>query len=98
MGVAGASANGRFILLSRMAGLLACAFSMVLGEWASVTISRELAEREISVEKDEPGMVPEEEREELQLIHEAKGLAADMAKEFSKRRVSDPRNALDVLT
>ena len=98
MGVAGASANGRFILLSGMAGLLAGAFSMALGEWVSVTSSRELAEREISVEKDELGIAPEEEREELQLIYEAKGLTADMAKELSKRLVSDPRNALDVLT
>jgi len=36
--------------------------------------------------------------QELQLIYEAKGLTDDMAKELSKRLVSDPRNALDVLT
>jgi hypothetical protein len=73
MGVAGASPNEHFILLSGMAGLLAGAFSMALGEWVSVTSSRELATREINIERDELAFSPEEEREELQLIYEAKG-------------------------
>jgi VIT1/CCC1 family predicted Fe2+/Mn2+ transporter len=98
MGVAGATANERFILLSGMAGLLAGAFSMALGEWVSVTSSRELAAREMDVERDELVFAPEEEREELQLIYEAKGLNSDMAKQLSQRLVDDPRNALDVLT
>lgn len=98
MGVAGASPNEHFILLSGMAGLLAGAFSMALGEWVSVTSSRELATREINIERDELAFSPEEEREELQLIYESKGLASDKAKELSQRLVDDPRNALDVLT
>lgn len=98
MGVAGASPNGHFILFSGMAGLLAGAFSMALGEWVSVTSSRELATREINIERDELTFSPEEEREELQLIYEAKGLTSDMAEKLSKRLVDDPSNALDVLT
>jgi VIT1/CCC1 family predicted Fe2+/Mn2+ transporter len=98
MGVAGASVSGHVILVTGMAGLLAGAFSMALGEWVSVTSSRELAEREIHVERDELAAAPEEEREELQLIYEAKGLPADQAAELSRRLVTDPSNALDALT
>ncbi len=98
MGVAGASPDGHIILLTGMAGLLAGACSMALGEWVSVTSTRELAEREMSIERDELAAAPEEEREELQLIYEAKGLPVDEAKQLSQRLVADPKHALDVLT
>src|ERR1700758_2677820 len=45
MGVAGASINSHGILMTGIAGLLAGACSMALGEWISVTSSHELAER-----------------------------------------------------
>jgi VIT1/CCC1 family predicted Fe2+/Mn2+ transporter len=98
MGVAGASTSSGIILLTGLAGLLAGACSMALGEWISVTSSRELAEREIGVERDELAAAPEEEREELQLIYEAKGVPVDEAKQLSQRLVAEPRHALDVLT
>lgn|SRR6266851_2537052 len=53
MGVAGASINHHWILMTGIAGLLAGACSMALGEWVSVTSSRELAEREIRIESSE---------------------------------------------
>jgi VIT1/CCC1 family predicted Fe2+/Mn2+ transporter len=98
MGVAGASSNSHAILVTGIAGLLAGACSMALGEWVSVTSSRELAEREMSIERDELAAAPEEEREELQLIYEAKGLPPDEAKQLSLRLVGDPAQALDILT
>jgi vacuolar iron transporter family protein len=97
MGVAGATTNGSAILVSGLAGLLAGAFSMALGEWVSVTSSRELAERELRVERDELALAPEEEREELQLIYEAKGVPKDEAKQLSTRLLHDKNTALDVL-
>ena len=98
MGVAGASSNAHAILLAGSAGLLAGACSMALGEWVSMTSSRELAERQVSIERDELEAAPDEEREELQLIYEAKGLPPDEAKQLSERLVRDPKNALDVLS
>ncbi len=68
MGVAGAEASSQAILIAGLAGLLAGASSMALGEWISVTSSRELAQRELRVEAEELAAAPEEEREELQLI------------------------------
>ena len=97
MGVAGASSNGHAILVAGLAGLLAGAFSMALGEWISVTSARELAEREIRVERDELAAAPEEEREELQLIYEAKGVPTNEASQLSRTLLRDPRTALGVL-
>lgn len=97
MGVAGASTSSHAILVTGLAGLLAGAFSMALGEWVSVTSSRELAEREIRVESEELSAAPEEEREELQLIYEAKGIPKDEAQQLSMRLLGDHDAALDVL-
>ena len=97
MGVAGASVDAHAILLTGAAGLLAGACSMALGEWVSVTSSRELAEREMSIERDELAAAPEEEREELQLIYEAKGVPRDEARQLSERLLAEPKHALDVL-
>ena len=97
MGVAGASSNNHTILVGGMAGLLAGACSMALGEWVSVTSSRELAERELRIERDELAVAPEEERAELQLIYEAKGLPTQEASELSKKLVGDERAAVQVL-
>jgi len=97
MGVAGANIDTHAILLTGIAGLLAGACSMAMGEWISVTSSRELAEREMRTERDELEANPEEERHELQLIYEAKGLGSDEASELADKLLSDPATAADVL-
>jgi VIT1/CCC1 family predicted Fe2+/Mn2+ transporter len=97
MGVAGAAASGKTILLTGIAGLLAGACSMALGEWVSVTSSRELAEREIRIERAELEANPEEEREELQLIYEAKGLTTEEARDVAAKLTADPTTALQTL-
>jgi VIT1/CCC1 family predicted Fe2+/Mn2+ transporter len=97
MGVAGASVDRGTIVLTGIAGLLAGACSMALGEWVSVTSARELAQREVGIEKSEVEQNPTEEREELQLIYEAKGLAAQEADRLSRAVMKDERTALDTL-
>ena len=84
MGVAGASFNNHVLLLTGLAGLLAGAFSMALGEWISVTSSRELSEREIKIESEEFDMNPQAEQEELQLIYESKGMKPADAQNLAK--------------
>jgi VIT1/CCC1 family predicted Fe2+/Mn2+ transporter len=98
MGVAGAAPSGHAVLLTGVAGLVAGAFSMALGEWVSVTSARELAEREVAAEEDELAVTPEDEREELQLIYEAKGLSRAEADQLSRELLARPRTALEVLT
>ncbi len=97
MGVAGAEGGERATLIAGLAGLLAGASSMALGEWVSVTSSRELAERELQIEREELAAAPEEEREELQLIYEAKGIPPADARQLSKSLLEDQDTALDVL-
>lgn len=97
MGVAGATVDTHTLLLTGTAGLLAGACSMAMGEWISVTSSRELAERELRTEREELAADPEEERQELQLIYEAKGLPAAEAAELSAKLLKDPAAAVDVL-
>ena len=97
MGVAGAQLSGRGIVITGLAGLLAGAGSMALGEWLSVQSSRELYEREIQTEGEELATVPEEEQEELALIYQAKGLPPSQARAVAKRLVANRANALDTL-
>jgi VIT1/CCC1 family predicted Fe2+/Mn2+ transporter len=97
MGVAGADTQGRAVLVAGLAGLLAGAFSMALGEWISVTSSRELYERQIGVEREELEANPAEEQEELALIYQAKGMRPEQAAEIAARLIGDPAAALDTL-
>jgi len=97
MGVAGASIDRHGILVTGVAGLIAGACSMALGEWVSVTSARELAEREIRIESSELQEDPKGEGEELQLIYEAKGLGANDAKRVVDQLLSDKTATLDAL-
>ena len=45
MGVAGANLSGQSVLITGLAGLLAGACSMAIGEWLSVQSARELSQR-----------------------------------------------------
>ena len=74
MGVAGAGAANRVVLLTGLAGLVAGACSMALGEWLSVTNARELASTQIAKEAEEIEQTPQAEQHELALIYQAKGL------------------------
>src|SRR5213593_3830691 len=97
MGVAGAATDAQLILVTGLAGLLAGACSMALGEWVSVTSARELAEREIRIESSELSEDPEGEGEELKLIYEAKGLSASEADTMVRRLLADRATAIDAL-
>ncbi len=98
MGVAGASLQPHQILLTGLAGLLAGALSMAIGEWLSVQSARELYGRQLAVEREELEQAPEEERQELSLIYQAKGLEAAASDELASRIISDRATALDTLS
>lgn len=97
MGVAGADLAAHAILVTGLAGLLAGACSMALGEWLSVSTTRESYQRQIKTEADELAQVPEEEQEELALIYQAKGLPEDQAKTLAQRLIANKETALDTL-
>jgi vacuolar iron transporter family protein len=97
MGVAGANAAEKTILLTGLAGLAAGACSMAMGEWLSVNSSRELAQRQIDIEAAELEQSPEEEIEEITLIYEAKGLARPQAEALARQMMGNRQTALDTL-
>jgi VIT1/CCC1 family predicted Fe2+/Mn2+ transporter len=97
MGVAGATDSNSAVLIAALAGLLAGAGSMALGEWLSVQSSRELYEKQIKIEAEEIANSPEEEQEELALIYQAKGLPEDRARELASHMMADKGSILDTL-
>lgn len=97
MGVAGAAVADTTLLLTGLAGLVAGACSMAMGEWLSVTSSRELYRSQIATEAEELREVPEEEKEELILIYQAKGIAEPQARALAERLLSNEGTALDTL-
>jgi VIT1/CCC1 family predicted Fe2+/Mn2+ transporter len=97
LGIAGAGAEPRALLLTGLAGLLAGAFSMAAGEYVSMRSQREMYEHQIGLERDELAEYPEQEAEELALIYHARGLELDEARTVARRLVSSPEQALDTL-
>ncbi len=98
MGVAGASSGGHAVLIAGLAGMLAGALSMAIGEWLSVQSARELYAHQVKVERDELLAVPDEEEEELVLIYQSKGLTNEQARLMSQSIVGgDIGRAVDTL-
>jgi len=97
LGMAGAAAEPRTLLLTGIAGLLAGAFSMAAGEYVSVRSQREVFEYQIGLEREELAEYPQAEADELALIYTAKGMPADDARRLAQHLVADPERALDTL-
>ncbi len=95
MGVAGASADNKIIVLTGIAGLLAGSFSMAAGEYISMQSQRELFQRQIDLEREELKIMPEDEERELATIYRAKGLSVSEAALVAHRLMQDPDQALD---
>jgi len=97
MGVAGAATSAHTILITGIAGLVAGSCSMAMGEWLSVNSARELGQKQIATEAAELEQAPEEEKEELVLIYQAKGLPEAQARALADRLLSNKDTALDTL-
>ncbi|KVV15776.1 VIT1/CCC1 transporter family protein [Flavobacterium sp. TAB 87] len=97
MGVAGAAVSNNTILLTGIAGLLAGAISMALGEWLSVQSSRELNQRQIDLETEELQASPEEEKKELVLLYQAKGMDFVEAQKLANKAFETHETAIDAI-
>src|ERR1700675_4952285 len=97
MGVAGAAIPSNTILLTGLAGLVAGACSMAMGEWLSVTSSRELNQQQIDIEADELERMPDEEKEQMILSYQAKGLDEASARALADKLMANKDTALDTL-
>ncbi len=97
MGVAGAALASKQILITGLAGMLAGAASMALGEWLSVQSSRELYENQLKIEAEEIAIAPKEEAEELALIYEARGIQPEQARALAQQIMANRESALETM-
>ncbi len=97
MGIAGATSGQQGVLLAGLAGLLAGALSMALGEWISVKSSQELSENQMQLEMDELVSNPEGEEKELVLIYQSKGIQEEQAKKMAAVVMLDADEAHKIL-
>ncbi len=79
VGVAGASNSSSFILTAGIAGTVAGALSMAVGEYVSVSTQRDTEKALLEKERIELIESPQEELEELITLYERKGLSRQTA-------------------
>ncbi len=97
MGIAGATSGNDEVLLAGMAGLLAGALSMALGEWISVKSSQELYENQMNLEMEELEVNPAGEEKEIALIYMSKGIPESQAREMAAEIIKDKSKAHEIL-
>jgi VIT1/CCC1 family predicted Fe2+/Mn2+ transporter len=94
IGVAASSASNDAVLVAGVAGIVAGAMSMAVGEYVSVSSQRDVEEADIAIEKRHLASGPTEEFDELVEIYEGWGLDADLAKKVAEQLSSrDQLNA-----
>ncbi|MDL5158209.1 VIT1/CCC1 transporter family protein [Actinomycetospora termitidis] len=84
VGVAGATIESGPILTAGVAGLVAGAVSMALGEYVSVSSQRDAEKSMLAKERRELAEDPQDELEELAAIYEAKGLSEETAMQVAR--------------
>jgi VIT1/CCC1 family predicted Fe2+/Mn2+ transporter len=95
-GVGGAGVAARTVLLTGIAGLVAGAISMALGEYTSVSTQGEQIAAELAKERRELERNPDEEIAELAEAWIARGLRSDLAHEVARAVHANPEEALRV--
>jgi VIT1/CCC1 family predicted Fe2+/Mn2+ transporter len=97
MGMAGAASGDRAVLLAGLAGLVAGACSMALGEWLSVNSSREFYQAQISERAERLAVAPEDGQQYLARLYRGKGLEPAAAEALARQLMATPRAALDAM-
>lgn len=95
-GVGGGGASSRVIVLSGVAGLVAGAFSMSLGEYTSVGTQNKAVEAEAAVERAELERNPEAEEAELVQMYREMGLSEETAMKVAEEIHANPERAVRV--
>lgn len=95
-GVGGGGGDRSLIILTGTAGLVAGAFSMALGEFASVDTQNDAVSHEVDVEREEIRLHPRDEQAELADSYEAMGLTRPTAEAVAREVHGDPELAVRV--
>ncbi len=97
MGMAGAASGDHAVLLAGLAGLVAGACSMAMGEWLSVNSSREFYQAQITERAERFAVAPEDGLRHIAGFYRDKGLEPAAAEHLAEHVVETPRAALDML-
>jgi VIT1/CCC1 family predicted Fe2+/Mn2+ transporter len=96
LGVAGAQAEGRMVLLAGMASLVAGALSMAVGEYVSMSAQVELLQRLLADYREALAQNPERVREDLEDFIHRSGVRQATAHNVSQQLFGVPDKALAV--
>jgi len=97
-GVSGATGGSSFVLTAGLAGAIASALSMATGAFLAERSTREVAAANIAGERSEIEKKPDEEKEELSLFYQLKGMDEAQADALAERLSHDPEAMLRALT
>ena len=97
MGVAGANPDPSVIVLAGVAGLIAGAFSMGVGEYISVKSQQELLEYQLAFQHHQLREAPDHERRILVEIYRRRGFTESEATHFVDRIFTNPDSAAELL-
>lgn len=89
-GVSGATGGTHVVLTAGLFGAIASALSMATGAFLAERSSNEVAAANLAREREEVERHPEEEKEELALFYQLKGLTAEEAGRVVERIARDP--------
>jgi VIT1/CCC1 family predicted Fe2+/Mn2+ transporter/rubrerythrin len=96
-GVAAATGGSSFVLTAGLSGAIASAVSMATGAFLAERSQAEVAAANLARERQEIAEHPEEEKEELSLLYQLKGMPKDDADELAERLSRTPEAMLNVL-
>jgi VIT1/CCC1 family predicted Fe2+/Mn2+ transporter len=97
MGVAGADPDPSVIVLAGVAGLIAGAFSMGVGEYISVRSQRELLDYQVAFQRKQLREVPDQERAILARAYLERGFTPEQAAAFVDAVFADGDHAVHQL-
>ncbi|MDQ2759136.1 MAG: VIT1/CCC1 transporter family protein [Actinomycetota bacterium] len=97
-GVSGATGGSSSVLTAGLAGAIASALSMATGAFLAERSEIEVMAANVERERQEIAEHPEEEKEELSLFYQLKGIDAATADELAERMSSQPDAMLKVLS
>jgi vacuolar iron transporter family protein len=96
-GVSGATGGSTFVLTAGIAGAIASALSMATGAFLAERSEAEVAAANVERERQEIATHPEEEKEELSLFYQLKGIDERTAGELAERMAQHPDAMLQAL-
>jgi VIT1/CCC1 family predicted Fe2+/Mn2+ transporter/rubrerythrin len=96
-GVSGATGGSSFVLTAGLSGAVASALSMATGAFLAERSEAEVVAANVAQERREIEEQPEEEKDELSLFYQLKGIDATLANELADKLAENPEAMLKVL-